>query len=52
MKIWCKYGPALEYSGHIVAFINEGGETRAIVVNVKMGTITAMRLNAIKILQL
>lgn len=52
MKIWCKYGHALEYNGYIVAFIKEGGETRALVVNSKTGNITARSLNTIKVIQL
>lgn len=52
MKIWCKYGRSLEYNGYIVAFVNEGKETRALVVNSKTGSITVRSLNTIKVIQL
>ena len=52
MKIWCSYGYSLEYKGYITAFINEGGETKAVVVNSKTGSITVRSLNTIKVIQL
>lgn len=52
MKIQCVYGYGLEYSGYITAFVNEGGETTAVVVNSKTGSITVWSLNRIKVIQL
>lgn len=52
MKIQCVYRYGLEYKGYIVAFVNEGKETRALVVNSKTGSITVRSLNTIKVIQL